>query len=194
MRIAGSHSTLLPLLILAMLAGFTLWLERATRDETRGPDPKLRHDPDFWVEDFIVRRFNIDGSIQHTLNASRMLHYPDDETTEVSEPRIAYFREGRTATITALNAWLDKDGEHLRLTGDVRVIHADARGTSTAIDTAELNILPDEEQAFTAVPVTITQGRSVLTGTGGMELNNKTRITVLKGPVTGTIYNREQIR
>ena len=191
MRLAGSHSTVLPLLILAMLAGFTIWLERASREEARGPDPKLRHDPDFWVDNFIVRRFNVDGSIQHTINATRMLHFPDNETTEIKEPRIAYFRDDRTATVTARNAWLDKDGEHLRLIGEVRVIHADARGTSTAIDTEELLIIPDDEQAHTEVPVTITQGRSVLRGEGGMDLNNKTRMTVLKGPVTGTIYREE---
>lgn len=191
MRLAGPHSTLLPLVILSILAGFTLWLERTSRDETRGPDPKLRHDPDFWVDNFIVRRFNVDGSIQHTINASRMLHFPDDESTEISEPRIAYFRDGRTATITARNARLNKDGERLRLIGEVRVIHADPRGTSTAIDTEELLIIPDEEQAHTAVPVTITQGRSVLRGEGGMDMNNKTRMTVLKGPVTGTIYREE---
>ena len=191
MILPGSSSTLLPLVILAMLAGFTIWLERASRDDADGPDPTLRHDPDFWADNFIVHRFNVDGSIQYTVNAIRMLHFPDDETTDINEPRIAYFRDDRTATITARNAWLDKDGERLRLIGDVRVVHTDAHGISTVVDTEELLVIPDDEQAHTEVPVTITQGRSVLRGDGGMDLDNRTRITVLKGPAAGTIYREE---
>lgn len=187
MRLPGS-SALFPLLVLAMLAAFTFWLERATRGEGNGPDPNLRHDPDFWVDELILRRYNLDGSIQHTLNATRMTHYPDDDTTEVDEPRVAYFRDGMTTTLTARLAWLDKEGKHVRLQDEVRVIRTQPQGAATVIETSLLNVTPDDEYAQTDAPVTISQGRSVMHGNGGLEVNNKTRLVVLNGPVTGTIY------
>jgi lipopolysaccharide export system protein LptC len=187
MRLPGS-AALFPLLVLAMLAAFTIWLERATRGEGNGPNPNLRHDPDFWVDEFILRRYDLDGSIQHTLQATRMTHFPDDDSTEVDEPRVAYFRDRTTTTLTARLAWLDKDGQHVRLQDDVRVIRTDPDGTATIIDTNLLNVTPDDEYAQTDAPVTITQGRSVMHGAGGLEVNNKTRIVVLNGPVTGTIH------
>ncbi|MBI5786342.1 MAG: LPS export ABC transporter periplasmic protein LptC [Rhodocyclales bacterium] len=187
MRLPGS-SALFPLLVLAMLAAFTFWLERATRGEGNGPDPNLRHDPDFWVDELILRRYNLDGSIQHTLNATRMTHYPDDDTTEVDQPRVAYFRDGMTTTLTARLAWLDKEGKHVRLQDDVRVIRTEPQGAATVIETSLLNVTPDDEYAQTDAPVTISQGRSVMHGTGGLEVNNKTRLVVLNGPVTGTIH------
>jgi lipopolysaccharide export system protein LptC len=192
MRLPGS-SALFPLLVLAMLAAFTFWLERATRGDGGGPNPNLRHDPDFWVDEFILRRYDVDGSIQHTLKAARMTHFPDDDSTEVDEPRVAYFRDGVTTTLTARLAWLDKEGKHVRLQDEVRVIRTEPQGTAMIVDTRLLNVVPDDEYAQTDAPVTIIQGRSVVRGSGGLEINNKTRMAVLNGPVTGTIH-REPAR
>lgn len=187
MRLPGS-SSLFPLLVLAMLAAFSFWLERTTRGESIGPSPKLRHDPDFWVDKLILRRYNLDGSIQHTLNAARLTHFPDDDSTQVTEPRIAYFRDDATTTMTARFALLDKEGKHVRLQDEVHVIRTEPQGTASVMDTNLLNVTPDDEYAQTDAPVTLTQGRSVMLGMGGMEVSNKTRIAVLNGPVTGTIY------
>jgi lipopolysaccharide export system protein LptC len=192
MRLPGS-SVLLPLLVLGMLAAFTFWLEQATRDSNRSPTQKLRHDPDFWVDEFILRSHNPDGSVQHTLKAERMNHFPDDDTTEVLEPRVAYFRDGQTTTLTARHARLSKEGEHVRLEDEVRLVRTDADGTATLIETRLLNVIPDEEQAYTSTVVTMTQGHSVIRAGGGMEVDNKARTTVLNGPVTGTIH-REKLK
>jgi lipopolysaccharide export system protein LptC len=187
MRLPGS-SALFPLLVLGMLAAFTFWLEQATRGEGTGPNPNLRHDPDYWVDELVLRRYGLDGSIQHTINAVRMTHFPDDDTTEVSEPRVVYFQDEMTTTMTARLAWMDKEGQHVRLHDDVRVVRTEPQGTVTVFDTSLLNVTPDDEYAQTDAPVTITQGRSVMHGAGGLEVNNKTRMAVLNGPVTGTIY------
>lgn len=187
MRLPGA-SALFPLLVLAMLAAFTFWLDHASRGDAAGGNAKLRHDPDFWVDEFVMRRFNLDGSIQHTLKATRMEHFPDDETTEVSEPRVAYFREQQSTTMTARSAWLDKEAKHVRLQDEVRVIRTEAGGTATLIDTSVLDVTPDDEYAHTEAPVTITQGQSVIHGAGGLEVSNKTRMATLRGPVTATIY------
>ena len=192
MRLPGS-SALFPLLVLAMLTAFTFWLEQATRGDSNGPNPNLRHDPDFWIDELVLRRYNLDGSIQHTLKASRMTHFPDDDSTEVKEPRVVYFRDGTTTTLTARLAWMDKDGQHVRLQDEVRVVRTEPLGNATIIDTSLLNVAPDDEYAQTDAPVTISQGRSVMHGTGGLEVNNKTGLAILNGPVFGTVY-REQAK
>ena len=51
----------LPLLILILLVGLTMWLERATRVDDRPSSGKLRHDPDVIVDNFTVRRFDPSG-------------------------------------------------------------------------------------------------------------------------------------
>ena len=184
MRATGS--ALLPLVVLGLLAGFTFWLEQATQGEDTGGRSRLRHDPDFWVDKFTLRRFEPDGSIQHILTAKRMEHFPDDESTEIDAPYLAYFH-GRKTIATAKSAWLDKAAKHIRLIDDVRIVRPGiGGGPDTIVTTSILNIIPDDEYAQTDAPITLTQGQTVLHGIG-MEVSNKTQVAVLSGPVTGTI-------
>ena len=183
-------ASLFPLLLVALLAALTLWLERASQTDDVGRRANARHDADFFVEHFTVRRFGTDGSLQHTVTADKMLHYPDDDSTNVTTPRIVY-HSGRQTVVTARTAWLDKEGKHVRLDDDVRIVRAgSADAPETIITTSILFVTPDDEYAYTKEPVTITQGKSVVNGVG-LEANNKTEIAVLSGPVLGTIHRNE---
>ena len=173
-----------------MLGGLTLWLDRASQTDDGGRRANARHDPDFFVERFTIRRFAPDGSLQHTITADRMQHYPDDDTTTVANPHLVYYSQRQTV-VTSRTAWLDKEGKHVRLDDDVRIVRkGDGETPETVITTTVLYVTPDDEYARTDAPVTISQGRSVVHGIG-LEANNKTEIAVLSGPVQGTIYRNE---
>jgi lipopolysaccharide export system protein LptC len=183
-------ASLFPLLVIGLLAALTLWLDRATQSDDAGRRASGRHDADFFVEHFTVRRFAADGSLQHTLTAEKMLHFPDDDSTTVTAPRLVY-HGGRQTVVTARTAWLDKEGKHVRLNDDVRIVRAGSADTpETVITTSILFVTPDDEYAYTQAPVTITQGMSVVNGIG-LEANNKTEVAVLSGPVQGTINRNE---
>lgn len=181
---------LFPVVLMALLAALTFWLDRATQPQDESRSGKHRHDPDFIVDNFKVRRFAADGALQHTLLATRMLHYPDDDSTEVTAPRLTYHRVP-LLNVTSNTAWLDKDGKHVRLDGDVRIVRDGFKGKPpTEIDTRVLYAVPDDEFAHTDAPVKIAQGQTVLHGTG-MESNNKTQVSVLFGRANGTIHNNQ---
>lgn len=187
---ANATTGLFPVVLVALLAGLTFWLDRATQPQDESHSGKHRHDPDFIVDNFQVRRFAADGTLQHTLVAKKMLHYADDESTEVAAPRLTYHRTP-LLNITANTAWLDKDGKHVRLNGDVHIVRDTVGGKPpTAMATSVLHAVPDDEFAHTDAPVRITQGLTVLNGTG-MESNNKTQISVLFGRAKGTIHNHQ---
>jgi len=180
-----SGASLFPMLVIALLAALTFWLQHAI-EESAISQSKLRHEPDYYVEKLTYRRYDLTGILQHTLSADRMVHYPDDDSTELTTPRLAYIKD-RISTTTANRAWLDKEGKHIRLNDDVRVVHtATSSEPETIITTSVLNVVPDDEYAYTDVPVRITQGRSVFTGTG-LETNGKTKLSVLSGPAHGLI-------
>lgn len=187
----ASGASLFPLVLLALLAALTFWLERATQSDDPNRSGKERHDPDFFAERFTVHRYDADGRLQHTLVADKMLHYPDDDSTDAVSPRLTYHR-ARPTVVTSRTAWLDKDGKHVRLDDDVRIVRAGGeRQPETVITTSVLYVTPDDEFAYTRAPVTITQGRSVVNGVG-LEADNKIQTAVLFGRVHGTIYRNEQ--
>ena len=186
-----SGTRLAPVALMAVLAALTFWLDRATQDDGNGNNGKDRHDPDYMVYNFEVRRFNADGELQHAVAAPEMKHYPDDDSTSVVAPRVTYYR-APPLYLAADTAWLDKGGKHVRLDGNVRVTRtATDEAPPTLIETSILYVEPDDEFAHTDAPVTITQDRSVINGVG-MESNNKTHISVLSGPVKGIIYPKQK--
>lgn len=180
-------ASLFPLAMLVLLAALTFWLNRVIEgDKPRGPQ---RHDPDYWVENFVVRRFDLDGKLQHTLVARKLLHYPDDDTTIVTSPQLTY-HQGAPAEISARMAYVGTDGKEIDLVDDVRVVRQGATGDGppTVLETRALKIFPDAEKGHTGAPVVITQGKSILRGSG-LEFDNKTGVTVLRGRVTGTLHS-----
>jgi lipopolysaccharide export system protein LptC len=176
-----------------MLAGFlaamTYWLYLASIPPANSRDGKSRHDPDYMVEKFEVRRFDQEGTLQSTLRAGIMRHYPDDDSTIVLAPDLTYHRLPPTYII-AREAKLDSGAKHVALIDDVRMIRGGPDGKlNSVLTTTQLDVYPDDEIATTTRPVTITQGLTNINGSG-LQANNKTGISVLEGPVHG-IFHRD---
>lgn len=184
---ANPAATLFPLLLAGLLAGMSYWLELATRQQAGGNDGKSRHDPDYIIEKFEVRRFDPQGNLQHTLVADLMRHYPDDDSTVVLAPRLTYHRTPPTF-VSSREARIDSAATHVELLDEVRVTRAGTAGKpDTVLTTARLDAYPDDEIAKTNVPVTITQGQTHVNGSG-LNADNKTAIYVLEGPVHGVFF------
>jgi len=185
-----TSATLLPLVLLTLLAGATFWLERATKINDGSINGKTRHDPDFIIDKFTTRRFKLDGGLQHSLTAQKMMHFADDDTTAVTLPALTYFAHQPPTQLNARQAWVSKDGKEVRLFNDVRMVRA-ASGDKPelVVSGSELSVFPDDETARTDKPITIANGRSLLHGMG-MEADNSTHIFILHGRAQATIYKR----
>ena len=186
-------NTLFTLGLAAGLAMLSLWLERAANAPAGSrPDPSL-HNPDFIVERFTATTLDKSGRPESRLIAKRMVHYPDDETTELEEPRLLQLPgEGPPVRITAERGTVTKGGEEVRLYGNVVVIReASGARAELRMETTYLQVFPKEELALTPESVVITEGRSRLAGVG-MEYNNKTRQFTLRARVTGTLDRSER--
>ena len=187
-----TSANLLPLLLLAFLAALTFWLERTTHFETDRHDGKGRHDPDFIVDNFTVRRFNPSGGLQYVQTAQKMLHYTDDDSTEVLAPALTYLGQNQETHISARQAWVGTAGKEVRLFDDVRLVReATTDSPALVVTTSEMFVYPDDELARGVMPVTLTEGLSVIHGTG-FEANNRTHLFKLMGRVRGIIYKTTQ--
>lgn len=182
-------ATLFPLLLAGLLAGMSFWLEMASRGPAAGVDAKGRHDPDYIIQNFEVRRFDPQGQLQHTVVAEQMRHYPDDDSTVVAEPRITYHRDPPTF-VSARQALVSSKGEHVTLIDEVSVRRSGiGNKPDTVLTTTRLDVWPDDEVAKSDVPVTITQGKTNVQGSG-LNVDNKTSIYTLEGPVQGVFFRK----
>lgn len=179
-------SQLFPLILLAMLAGLTFWLKSAVDRESPASNGKQRHDPDAIAENFVVRRFDAGGQVKYRLSAPRLVHYPDDDSSEIDGPHLFAFQPGAPdLEASARTARVLAKGDSVLLRQDVTLQRAATGGRPPLIARMpELLIHPEAGTAQTGGPVDIEYGASTLQGVG-MQFDNNASTLVLQSQVRG---------
>ena len=182
---------LIGLIVMLSLALFSVWLERTVREEERPPSFR-RHDPDYIIDNFTVTSFDRSGNPESTLAAAKMLHYPDDDTTELLAPRVVHSRQDRPRmTLNADRGTLSPDGEEVFLFGNVLMTRDAGTDVGPArLQTTFLHILRSRSLVRTDREVEIAEEGRYLSGRG-MEYNNETRQLVLHDRVRGRFEPRK---
>lgn len=192
MKFKPRDQGLFQIALMTLLVGLTFWLQRAAELPDGFSDTLLRHDPDYFAENFTVRRFDNSGVVQNMLVAKKMVHYPDDDTTVATEPQMSFLKGPRPTRITALQGLIGPDAGEVALVGNVRGVRAaSATDPEIVFTTTHLTVFPDDEVARTNAAVKFTQGASVIHGTG-MEADGKTQIYKLHNQVNSTIENKRR--
>jgi len=189
-----SATRLFPLLLTLALALLSFWLERTLRVEDRHPALR-RHDPDVSVEVFRIDRYNASGAREATVEAAKMVHYPDDDSTELFAPRIEQTRAGHPRlTLSAERGALSQNGDEVFLYGDVLLLReGDARHPATQVRTSFLHLVTERSIARTHRDVTVTEaGRSL--SARGLEYHHETRQLYLRERVRGRFEARRAPR
>jgi len=181
-----------PLLLLAILASLTFWLDQAVQQGATGSGAE-RHDPDYIVDKIVVRRMDANGDVKHTLYAERMTHYPDDDSTHLVTPRFVSNASARAPlSITSRTARVSSGGEHIYFETDVRATRAAyANRSELVMETSYLHVTPDEHIARTDRPVTISDAHTVARAIG-LELNSETRIVKFLSQFRGTFHDPDR--
>jgi lipopolysaccharide export system protein LptC len=165
-----------PAVLLLLLVLLTWWLDSKVQPATGRSDGSSRHDPDFYFEGFAAARMNVDGSKRYELTGTRLVHFPDDNSTELQTPRLVYFDYERApVTVSADTAHIADGGDDVYFRENVRVVRA-AYGDNLelGIFTTYLHVIPDREIARTDKAVTMVEGNSKASAVG-LEFDNKTR-------------------
>jgi len=175
------------------LALFTVWLERTVREDERHPSYR-RHDPDYIIDNFTVTSFDRNGTPESTLAAAKMLHYPDDDTTELLAPRVVHSRPDKPRiTLRADRGALSPDGEEVFLFGNVLMTRDAGPGVGPArVQTTFLHVLRSRSLVRTDREVEIAEEGRVLSGRG-MEYSNDTQELVLHANVRGRFEPRKSV-
>ncbi|MCG6875860.1 MAG: LPS export ABC transporter periplasmic protein LptC [Betaproteobacteria bacterium] len=180
-------SSIFPVALIAMLAALTFWLERLVQGPDGPPVPRDPGTPDFVIDNLKGTKMNPDGHAEYTLAATRMVHFPASDTTEVEQPRLVQWRaDAPPVRVSAVRGTVSGDGKELHLQGDVVIVRDKAPGRGELrVETNYLEVIPDAEIARTPEHVVITQDGSRLEGVG-MVFDNKARELELRSLVSGT--------
>ena len=165
-------------LLLVLVVGTWWAADYAQRAIPIDPPRRLTHEMDSFIDRFVMVRVNAQGVAEARLEGPRAVHYPDDDSYEITTPRAVSQRPDRSITVaTARTAIMDQAGDRIRLVGDVRLDrHNDDDSPDLRIETPELTLLPEHDIAFTDEPAVITRADGSRMSGVGMHYDNQSRV------------------
>lgn len=172
-------SVWLPIGLILALALLTFWLTQAV--EVKQPEPdKTRHDPDMIVENFTARQLGPDGAERYTLTAQKMLHFPDNDSTDLDGVQFsATEKNDAPIRVMSTKARLTGKADEIFFLDFVQIVRESTGGNQRLVgETSYFHVIPDLGTGDTDKPVKLTEGSNVMTAEG-MEINNKTRVATL---------------
>ena len=182
----------LPVILMGVLALGTYWLARNTPAFMGGGDSQraVTHDPDYFMRDFAVRTFDLNGRLRTEVFGTEGRHYPDTDTLEIDQPRIRSYNEQGVVTVaTARTGISNADGSEVQLVGNAMVVRDSVPGTNVPrmeFRGEFLHAFMNTERVKSHKPVTLIRGNDKFTG-DAMEYDNLNRVLDMRGRVHGLL-------
>jgi lipopolysaccharide export system protein LptC len=169
-RLDGARRLAL-VLVLAAVGAAAWWLRRESPQVAATPVPD-QHQPDYIADDLLVLTMDERGRLARRLQTPQLRHYPDDDSSELEEPRLTIYRQdGPPWTARSQTGWIASDGAEVLLRGDVRI---DREGFSDsppiALRTRWLVVLEQTDYARSDRFVELMRGDDWITAENGMEV------------------------
>jgi len=177
----------LVVVLVAALSTLSWWLPLEQR-----PAPalshaiQLEHVVDYSLTDFDLTAMSAAGRPRYHLQAASLRHYADDDTADLTAPRLKIFRK-------ELSPWWVQSKRAVVASGGTAVVLQDdvqaRRLTEVPADklelfTSVLKVIPDRQYAETAAPVRLISAQGVTRGVG-LEADFKAQQYRLLAQVSG---------
>ena len=169
----------LPIGLMLVLVGLTFWLMRAVQVSQAERDI-TRHDPDMIVENFTARQLGTDGAERYTIAATKMIHFPDNDTTEVEHVQFSAKEKNEAPLlVTSTKARLTGKADEIFFLNKVQIVREPFQTFQRLVgETTYFHVIPDLGIGKTDQPITLQEGENVMIA-AAMEINNKTRVATL---------------
>jgi lipopolysaccharide export system protein LptC len=157
-----------PLAILISLSLLTLWLRQAVELPPPPSGNKARHAPDTIIQELKAVTLDSAGRPLYRMEAARLVHFPDDDTTEVTDPRVFYTPDQEASvTLAAKHGKILGKGNVVELYEDVDIRRAaNATDPGWQAQMPQVTAYPNEARAETRGDFIFRQGAARLTGIG----------------------------
>ncbi len=169
------------LLLAVLLAATTAWWLSELGSGDRATRVLQAHEPDYYMENFTQSRMNEDGKLHHRLTAEMMLHYPDDDSTELVKPVLEVYNEGPLPwRVRAEKGWISANNDVVLLTGEVHIWRDDENGMRELdVLTRDLRVLPKQRYAETDKAARIHSPGVLYNAVGMRAIFNENRLELL---------------
>ncbi|MFK8079247.1 MAG: LPS export ABC transporter periplasmic protein LptC [Granulosicoccus sp.] len=160
-RLVTRYWLLLPLLIAVVV--LLDRVEQPSAVETEATIDMRQTQSDYYMSDFRTRKFGPDGSIEFIVDGKTLAHYPDDNRSQITEPRVELRRDDILWLASSDSGRFDPLPNLFTLQGDVTVERLllgsgndAAEAASITITTQSLRIATEANLVETDDPIEIS--------------------------------------
>lgn len=140
---SGLFNRLAIVILLAALAALSWWLPNALTPRSGLFGNEVRHEPDYTIEKFTATEMNAQGQLKHELSAAKLVHYADDDTSDLTQPYLVQYQPDAAPVHTrADRGKVSPNGKEILMQGNVRVTRGSS-GTDPAgeVQTQEMRVI-----------------------------------------------------
>ncbi|MBX2886559.1 MAG: LPS export ABC transporter periplasmic protein LptC [Granulosicoccus sp.] len=104
---------------------------------------------DYYLSDFVTRKFSATGQVEYIVSGAALAHYPDDDRSEITKPRLELHRSGTTWYMQSSKGRFDTEPDLFQLQGNVTVKRSSEVSEPLTIKTQSLTIATESNQVNT---------------------------------------------
>ncbi len=180
-------STMLPLALMLMLAGFSAWVAREAllAIHRSGASSAAPQKPDYFLRDFQTRNFDALGHSSAELSGAAMEHIPGNQTVRIVQPRLRVHDAQGAVTLASADVGLSNaDGSNVQLYGQAVLRREAPKAQTITVRSSFLNVFPQERRISSNRPSTVRQGASEFSG-NDLQMNGLDGTFTMHGAVRG---------
>ncbi len=138
------NKLMIAVILLALLI-LTVWLPNALVTPVISLKHTQQREPDYIIRNFTVTAMSKLGRPKYVLTARTLVHYPDDKSATLTQPRLVQYTPGAPAVYTSADhGRVYNNGKELLMAGNVKVVRGhDKSAPAGEIRTHQLRIVLD---------------------------------------------------
>ena len=175
-----NRKNLLLIAIALLLVVLGNWLtEEGVKQVDKHLTPPAAMQKGYYLNELVITALNEDGQPQHRLQAKQLNYFDDVEQTELHQPRIELYEQGKVAWhVNAKRGLLSQKNDEVRLQGNVKLKQS-GNTEPLQLTTSVLRIQPKQGRADTDQPVTLIQANNRIDAVGMMIEQHDQRLILL---------------
>lgn len=184
-------SIYLPILLMGGLALGSYWIVRlAPIPSAPAAAPLVSQHPDYFMQDFAVRTFGVNGQLQQELQGIQAQHFPDTGQLDVQQARVRSLNpQGQAITAQAQHLRSNADQTEYQLQGQVRVSRwaiASNASPTLQFEGEQLHLNTRTQQLQSEQPVHLVRGSNHMRGQQ-LHYDHQQGVAILQGQVRVTL-------
>ncbi|MGQ7842982.1 LPS export ABC transporter periplasmic protein LptC [Granulosicoccus sp. 3-233] len=134
---------------------------------------------DYYMADFQSRKYDANGQIEYTVRGDTLAHYPHDDRSEITSPRVELHREGAQWQIESDSGLFDTDPDLFTLQGNVIVKRQAETADPLTIRTSTLTVATESNEVSTEARIEISAPTWRLQANGLKSAIDQGKLTLL---------------